>query len=93
MILAVAVPLFIVWLVVGIAGWVDFSIFLTLMFIGFAVIWVAALVDLFRRADLGTAAKIIWAVAMLLFPILGPLVYAVARPPAAEIAYTGETQT
>jgi hypothetical protein len=92
LILAVAVPLFVVWLLLWVAGAVEFSLFFTLMMIGLVVIWIGALVDVFRRNDLNVAMKLIWAAVMLFLPFLGTLIYAVTRPPAGEVTYSGETQ-
>lgn len=45
------------------------------------LIWVLAVVDLVRRRDLSTGHKVLWALAVLLIPIVGAIVYFVARPP------------
>ena len=55
------------------------------------VIWVAFLVflliDNFKRADHSGAAKAGWTVLLLFVPILGALIYIIARPPmAGEVA-------
>jgi hypothetical protein len=50
----------------------------------FLVMWVRALIDLFsRRDDLSGGAKALWAVAMLVFPFIGLLVYTMMRPERA----------
>ena len=51
--------------------WVLFSIF-------FAVIW--AFVDNFRRPDHSGWAKAGWALVILVIPLLGTLIYLIARP-------------
>ena len=51
--------------------WVLFSIF-------FAVIW--AFVDNFRRPDHSGWAKAGWALVILVLPLLGTLIYLIARP-------------
>ena len=48
------------------------------------LIWVLAVVDLVRRHDLTTAHKVLWGLAVLLVPIVGAIVYFVARPPVPE---------
>lgn len=54
--------------------------FSVLIWVGVVCAWVFALVDLFRRADLSGWAKAIWLVAILIFPLLGALVYYITRP-------------
>jgi hypothetical protein len=45
------------------------------------LIWVLALVDIVRRRDLRASSKVLWALAVLLVPIIGVVVYLIARPP------------
>ena len=45
------------------------------------LIWVLTLVDLFRRHDLNGSRKVLWALVVLLVPVVGVIVYFVARPP------------
>jgi hypothetical protein len=45
------------------------------------LIWVLTVVDIVRRHDLSTSRKVLWALVELLVPILGVIVYFVARPP------------
>jgi hypothetical protein len=52
----------------------------------FLVLWVRAVIDLLRRADLGIGAKASWAVGMLVLPFIGLLVYTMFRPSDAEVA-------
>ena len=53
----------------------------------FLIMWVRALRDLFgSRPDLGGGAKVAWAVAMLVFPFIGLLVYMLLRPSEATIS-------
>lgn len=58
--------------------------FILLVFIPLVMLWVFALVDLFQRTDLSGWAKALWAVAIVLFPLLGLLIYFITRPPTAE---------
>jgi hypothetical protein len=46
----------------------------------FLVLWVRAVIDVFRRRDLSTSGKAAWAIAMLIFPFIGLLVYTMLRP-------------
>jgi Phospholipase_D-nuclease N-terminal len=52
----------------------------------FLVLWVRAVIDVFRRADLSVAAKAAWAIIMLLVPFIGLLMYTLLRPSDAQIA-------
>ena len=54
---------------------------IVLIAIPLLLIWVLAVVDLVRRHDLTTGHKVLWALAVLLVPIVGAIVYFVARPP------------
>jgi hypothetical protein len=45
------------------------------------LIWVLTVVDIVRRHDLSAARKVLWALVVLLVPIVGVIVYFVARPP------------
>jgi Phospholipase_D-nuclease N-terminal len=64
-----------------------------LFVIGCVVLWIASLVDIWRRADLSTASAIIWTVAVLIFPLLGTMIYFFTRPASGEVLYRGETVT
>ncbi|MGH2931805.1 MAG: PLDc N-terminal domain-containing protein [Gaiellaceae bacterium] len=50
----------------------------------FLVFWVRALFDVFKRADLSGGSKALWAVAMLVFPFIGLLVYTMLRPDSSQ---------
>ena len=52
----------------------------------FLVLWVRAVIDVFRRADLGVGAKAAWAIGMLVVPFLGLFVYTLLRPADSQIA-------
>jgi Phospholipase_D-nuclease N-terminal len=52
----------------------------------FLVLWVRAVVDVFRRGDLSGAAKAAWAIITLIVPFIGLLVYTLLRPSDAQIA-------
>ena len=44
------------------------------------LIWILTLVDLFRRHDLRTSRKVLWALFVLILPVIGVIVYFIARP-------------
>ena len=52
----------------------------------FLVLWVRAVIDVFRRGDLSGGAKAAWAIIMLVIPFLGLLVYTLLRPADSQIA-------
>ena len=56
--------------------------------IGCVVLWIATLVDVWRRADLSRATAVIWTLAVLLFPLLGAMVYFFTRPSSGEVSPT-----
>ena len=47
------------------------------------IIWALVLVDILRRKDFKGHHKVLWAVFVLIVPIVGVLVYVVLRPPDA----------
>lgn len=53
---------------------------LTLLAIVWLLIWSLAVFDIVRRHDLRTSSKVLWALAVIFVPIVGVLVYLVARP-------------
>jgi hypothetical protein len=52
----------------------------------FLVLWVRAVVDVVRRRDLSVGGKAAWAIAMLIIPFIGLLVYTLLRPADSQIA-------
>ena len=56
---------------------------LTLFAIIWALIWAVTLIDLLRR-NWSTLTKVLWALGMLIFPVVGVLAYLIVRPPAAS---------
>jgi len=52
----------------------------------FVILWVRAVVDVFRRGDLSSGGKAAWAIGMLVLPFLGLLVYTMLRPADSQIA-------
>ena len=53
------------------------------------ILWVRAVMDVFRRGDLSGSAKAAWAIIMLLVPFIGLLLYYMLRPSDAQIAGGG----
>jgi hypothetical protein len=52
----------------------------------FLILWIRAVIDVFRRGDLSVAAKAAWAIIMLIVPLIGLLLYYMLRPSDAQIA-------
>jgi hypothetical protein len=50
----------------------------------FLFAWVRAVIDVVRRRDIGVGAKVLWAIGMLVLPLIGLLVYTLVRPPSAD---------
>ena len=68
----------------GIGFWQGF--FLLLIFIPVAICWVFAFIDLFRRDDLSGWMIAFWIFFLIVIPILGVLIYFIARPFTAQDA-------
>ena len=63
------------------------QVFLMLMiFVPLILLWVFALVDLFQRTDLTGIAKGLWAIAIVLLPLIGMLIYFLLREPQTPTA-------
>jgi Phospholipase_D-nuclease N-terminal len=50
----------------------------------FLVLWVRAVLDVYRRRDLSTSAKAAWSIIMLILPFIGLLMYVMLRPSDAD---------
>ena len=56
------------------------QVFLMLMiFVPLIMLWIFTLVDLFQRPDLSGIAKALWAIAIVLLPLIGMLIYFIFR--------------
>jgi Short C-terminal domain/Phospholipase_D-nuclease N-terminal len=60
----------------GFWGW----FFLFLIFIPLMMTWIYTLFDIFGRVDLSGWAKALWVIFVLILPLLGMLIYFIARP-------------
>ena len=61
--------------------WENF--FLFLIFLPLVMIWAFALVDIFRRDDIGGGWKAVWVACVILVPFFGTLIYLITRPSGA----------
>ena len=59
------------------------SFFLFLIFLPLAMVWAFALLDIFRRDDLGGFTKALWVAVVILVPFFGTLTYLIVRPAGA----------
>ena len=59
------------------------TFFLFLIFLPLLMIWAFALVDIFRRDDMGGFSKALWVLVIFLLPFLGTLIYLIVRPAGA----------
>lgn len=57
------------------------TFFLFLIFLPLAMIWGFALLDVFRRDDIGGLSKALWVLVIFLVPFFGTLIYLITRPP------------
>ena len=67
---------------------------LILVTILWLLVWALAVFDMFRR-DWRVLPKVLWAIGMLIFPVVGVLAYLLVRPPAAadtDVHFGGETR-
>jgi uncharacterized membrane protein YhaH (DUF805 family) len=55
-------------------------ILLGIVIVAFLILWVRAVIDVFRRHDLSGGGKAGWTIFMLIVPFIGLLVYTMLRP-------------
>ncbi|MEZ5176465.1 MAG: SHOCT domain-containing protein [Acidimicrobiia bacterium] len=56
--------------------------FILLIYIPLIMLWVFTLLDLTKRDNLSGAAKALWAITIVLLPLIGMVIYFIARPPS-----------
>jgi hypothetical protein len=59
--------------------------------IGVCFMWIFALIDMFVRRDLRGFAKALWLLVIIFLPVLGVLIYLIARP--AHVAWSSGSST
>jgi hypothetical protein len=59
--------------------------FILFIFIPLTIAWIYTVVDIFQRPDIGGFAKFLWLLLVLFLPLLGMLIYFLARPDDAEL--------
>ena len=65
------------------------TVFLLFLFLPIILLWLFALADLFIRKDLRAGPRVLWLLAIVLIPLLGPLVYLVFRASAPSAEWRG----
>ena len=55
------------------------------IFIPLLLAWIYTIVDIFQRPDEGALTKFLWVLLILFLPLLGMLIYFIARPSDPEI--------
>ena len=65
------------------------TVFLLFLFLPIILVWLFALADLFIRRDLAVRARVLWLLAIILIPLLGPLVYLLFRASAPSAEWRG----
>lgn len=60
--------------------------FLLLIYVPLMLMWATAVIDIFRRDDLGGASKAIWVAVVIILPFFGTLLYLILRPAGATPA-------
>ncbi len=65
--------------------WGSFLFFF--IFVPLIMLWIFALVDLFRRKGISAIVRVLWLLFIIFLPIFGPLTYLVVRPADEEVEY------
>jgi len=60
---------------------------IALVFVPLILLWAFALADLFRRKAMTAFGRVVWMLFIIFLPILGPLIYLLARPAPEEVEY------
>jgi hypothetical protein len=68
------------------AIWTMIIFFAWIMFITWVIL---LMIDNFRRKDHGGGAKALWFLLIIFFPIVGAIVYTIARPATADYGESG----
>jgi len=58
------------------------------IFVPLIMLWAFTLIDLFNRRDLSGAAKALWAIAIVLLPLVAMLIYFIMRDSRSELPGT-----
>ena len=58
---------------------------LLFVFVPLFIAWIYTAIDIFRRPDEGGFTKFLWLLLILFLPIIGMLIYFIARPADADL--------
>jgi hypothetical protein len=61
------------------------AVFLWILMLVILILDVAATIDVVRRSDLGGGAKAIWIALVFILPVIGLIVYVIARPSVVDM--------
>ena len=67
-----------------------YGLFSGFFVIGLIVVWSAVIYDLLRRADISWWHIALWAVFLIVLPVISTIAYYITRPGGSEIRYKGE---
>jgi hypothetical protein len=62
--------------------WFWHAILIALVIVPVSVLWFSCVLDIFIRANLGPLARVGWLLTILVLPVVGSLLYLIARPRA-----------
>jgi hypothetical protein len=65
-------------------NWFWHALWIAFVVIPVTLLWIFCLVDTFLRRDLSGWAKAAWVIGILVFPVIGAVVYLVTRPYGGE---------
>jgi hypothetical protein len=65
-------------------NWFWHAVWICLVVIPVTLLWVTCVVDIFLRRDLSGWARVGWVLGVLVFPLVGALVYLAVRPASAS---------
>ena len=85
--MALVVAVLVIGLLAALPWWGLISSWLV---IGIIAIWVLTFADIWRRADMSPVSIGIWTVLIIVFPIMGTIIYVFTRPSADKIRYKGD---
>lgn len=63
--------------------------FLLLIWLPIVLLWTTAFIDILQRNDLSGGAIVGWMLLIIILPIVGSLIYFIARPAAADVSGSG----
>jgi uncharacterized RDD family membrane protein YckC len=54
--------------------------FLLLIWVPLVMLWAMALIDIFKRDDMGGGSKVVWILIIFVIPWIGVFIYLLSRP-------------